>query len=75
MADPVMLLILSILAGGTSGFAAAAIYIMSARKSLEEHSLKLRKAARRFENVSKLESTRLSFFNGRSQHKIGARQG
>lgn len=60
MIDPVMLLILSVLAGGVGGFAAAAIYIITLRKSIEEQSLILRRAARRFENASKLESTRLS---------------
>ena len=75
MADLLMLVILSVLAGGASGLTAAAIYIFAARKSIEEHSLRLRKAARRFENASKLESTGLSFDDGRSQDTTGALQG
>jgi sensor domain CHASE-containing protein len=61
MSDPVLIFILSILAGSLSGFATAAIYIRSRQQYLDEQALQLRKAARRLENATKAENNYLSY--------------
>ena len=61
MYDPVLLLILSVLFGGISGFAAAAIYIRTRQHYLNEQALELRKAARRLENAHKMEKYAFSY--------------
>jgi|OpeIllAssembly_1097287.scaffolds.fasta_scaffold585418_1 sensor domain CHASE-containing protein len=53
MSDPVLIFMLSILAGSLSGFVTAAIYIRSRQQYLDEQALQLRKAARRLENAVK----------------------
>jgi len=53
MSDPVLIFMLSILAGSLSGFATAAIYIRSRQQYLDEQALQLRRAARRLENAVK----------------------
>ena len=64
MSDSVLLLVLAILAGGISGFAAAAIFIASQQRYLKEQALEFRKAARRLENANKLESAYLAADHG-----------
>jgi sensor domain CHASE-containing protein len=53
MSDPVLIFMLSILAGSLSGIVTAAIYIRSRQQYLDEQALQLRKAARRLENAAK----------------------
>lgn len=64
MTDPVLLLVLAILAGSISGFAAAVIFIASQQRYLKEQALEFRKSARRLESANKLESTRLAANHG-----------
>jgi len=64
MSDPVLLLMLAILAGAISGFAAAAICINTRQRFLDEQALSFRKAARRLENANRMESTRMTIDHG-----------
>jgi len=60
MIDPLFTLVVSGLAGCIGGFFAAAIFIISRQRFMDEQALILRKASRRLESARKLESARLA---------------